>query len=77
MAGQIDYSLYLVTDSTESILGSRDLVDVVEQALLGGGLCAFLLSVNIHSIIPQKCFSIDITSYFNVRARHMVYIGCY
>ncbi|KAF1831256.1 TMP-TENI-domain-containing protein [Decorospora gaudefroyi] len=33
---QVDYSLYLVTDSTEAILGSRDLVKVVEQALLGG-----------------------------------------
>lgn len=33
---KVDYSLYLVTDSTEAILGSRDLVDVVEQALSGG-----------------------------------------
>lgn len=33
---KVDYSLYLVTDSTEAILGSRDLIDVVEQALLGG-----------------------------------------
>jgi hypothetical protein len=33
---EVGYSLYLVTDSTEAILGSRDLVDVVEQALLGG-----------------------------------------
>lgn len=38
MANQADYSLYLVTDSTEAILGSRDLVEVVEQALLGGRL---------------------------------------
>ncbi|KAJ4355699.1 thiamine biosynthetic bifunctional enzyme [Didymosphaeria variabile] len=36
MKDQVDYSLYLVTDSTEAILGSRDLVQVVEQALLGG-----------------------------------------
>lgn len=36
MKDQIDYSLYLVTDSTEAILGSRDLTQVVEQALLGG-----------------------------------------
>jgi thiamine-phosphate diphosphorylase/hydroxyethylthiazole kinase len=33
---QVDYSLYLVTDSTPGILGERELVDVVEQALLGG-----------------------------------------
>lgn len=38
MKHQVDYSLYLVTDSTEAILGSRDLVEVVEQALLGGRL---------------------------------------
>ncbi|KAF9691793.1 hypothetical protein EKO04_010405 [Ascochyta lentis] len=36
MPEQVDYSLYLVTDSTEAILGSRDLVEVVEQALQGG-----------------------------------------
>lgn len=36
MASQVDYSLYLVTDSTEAILGSRDLIEVVEQALQGG-----------------------------------------
>ncbi|KAF1964169.1 TMP-TENI-domain-containing protein [Bimuria novae-zelandiae CBS 107.79] len=36
MKNQVDYSLYLVTDSTEAILGSRDLVEVVEKALLGG-----------------------------------------
>ncbi len=32
----VDYSLYLVTDSTPSILGDRDIVDVVEAALRGG-----------------------------------------
>jgi hypothetical protein len=36
MKDQVDYSLYLVTDSTEAILGARDLVEVVEQALSGG-----------------------------------------
>ncbi|KAF1936798.1 TMP-TENI-domain-containing protein [Clathrospora elynae] len=36
MKSKVDYSLYLVTDSTEAILGSRDLLGVVEQALLGG-----------------------------------------
>lgn len=38
MTGKVDYSLYLVTDSTEAILGSRDLIEVVEQALQGGRL---------------------------------------
>ncbi|KAF2651572.1 TMP-TENI-domain-containing protein [Lophiostoma macrostomum CBS 122681] len=32
----VDYSIYLVTDSTEAILGKRDLGKVVEQALEGG-----------------------------------------
>ncbi|KAL2020255.1 hypothetical protein VTK56DRAFT_8579 [Thermocarpiscus australiensis] len=33
---QVDYSLYLVTDSTPAILGSRSLNHVVEEALKGG-----------------------------------------
>jgi thiamine-phosphate diphosphorylase/hydroxyethylthiazole kinase len=41
MKAQVDYSLYLVTDSTEAILGNRDLIAVVEQALEGGKLCFF------------------------------------
>jgi thiamine-phosphate diphosphorylase/hydroxyethylthiazole kinase len=32
----IDWSLYLVTDSTPAILGNKDIVYVVEQALRGG-----------------------------------------
>jgi len=32
----VDYSLYLVTDSTPAILGSKDLVQVVRQAVAGG-----------------------------------------
>ncbi|KAI8942083.1 hypothetical protein NX059_000181 [Plenodomus lindquistii] len=36
MKHNVDYSLYLVTDSTPAILGDKNLVDVVEQALLGG-----------------------------------------
>jgi thiamine-phosphate diphosphorylase / hydroxyethylthiazole kinase len=32
----VDYSLYLVTDSTPAILGSRDILSVVEDALRGG-----------------------------------------
>lgn len=32
----VDYAVYLVTDSTPAILGSRDLVQVVEAALQGG-----------------------------------------
>ena len=32
----VDYSVYLVTDSTPAILGGRDLCEVVEASLRGG-----------------------------------------
>lgn len=32
----IDLSLYLVTDSTAAVLGDRDLLAIVEEALKGG-----------------------------------------
>lgn len=32
----VDYSLYLVTDNTPAILGSRDLISVVKEAVEGG-----------------------------------------
>ncbi|TGJ82295.1 hypothetical protein E0Z10_g6461 [Xylaria hypoxylon] len=35
----IDYSLYLVTDSTPAILGDKDICEVVEAALRGGVTC--------------------------------------
>lgn len=35
-ASEVDYSLYLVTDSTAAILGDRDLASVVEDACKGG-----------------------------------------
>ncbi|KAI0862740.1 Hydroxyethylthiazole kinase family-domain-containing protein [Xylaria cubensis] len=36
---EIDYSLYLVTDSTPAILGDKDICEVVEAALRGGVTC--------------------------------------
>ncbi|KAI0386247.1 TMP-TENI-domain-containing protein [Hypomontagnella monticulosa] len=36
---QVNYSLYLVTDSTPAILGSADICEVVEAALRGGVTC--------------------------------------
>lgn len=36
MPRSVDYSLYLVTDSTPAILGDASLVDVVRAALEGG-----------------------------------------
>src|SRR4051812_42454413 len=38
----VDYSLYLVTDSTPALLGTRDLVTVVDQAIEGGVTCVQL-----------------------------------
>lgn len=35
----VDYRLYLVTDSTPAILRGRDICDVVEAALRGGVTC--------------------------------------
>lgn len=32
----VDYSLYLVTDSTQAILGDKDLAAVIKQAIEGG-----------------------------------------
>ncbi len=32
----VDYTLYLVTDSTPAILGDKDLVEVVKSAVAGG-----------------------------------------
>ena len=32
----VDYSLYLVTDSTKPVLGDKDLADVVLKAIQGG-----------------------------------------
>lgn len=32
----VDYSVYLVTDSTPAILGNKDLCQVVEESLKGG-----------------------------------------
>lgn len=36
MASKVDYSLYLVTDSTPAILAGKDLVCVVKEAVEGG-----------------------------------------
>ena len=36
MPKNVDYSLYLVTDSTPAILAEKDLVSVVKEAVEGG-----------------------------------------
>lgn len=40
MAMKVDYSLYLVTDSTPAILADKDLVSVVKQAVEGGTMAS-------------------------------------
>lgn len=50
MKHHVDYSLYLVTDSTDAILGSRDLVHVVEQALLGGKYSSSVSPANLSNL---------------------------
>ncbi|KAF1357296.1 TMP-TENI-domain-containing protein [Lizonia empirigonia] len=64
MANQVDYSLYLVTDSTEAILGSRDLVEVVEQALQG--------VKKLH----EKCKQHNIPLLINDRVDVAIAVGC-
>lgn len=39
----VDYSLYLVTDSTPAILDGKDLVSVVKDAVAGGSHHACIL----------------------------------
>ena len=50
MKTKIDYSLYLVTDSSKSILGNRRLEDVVSQAIDGGEFLRLILFK--HLILP-------------------------
>lgn len=44
----VDYSLYLVTDSTPAILGDKDLVSVVRDAIAGGRLVLHHISSSAH-----------------------------
>ncbi|KAH8724343.1 Hydroxyethylthiazole kinase family-domain-containing protein [Phaeosphaeriaceae sp. PMI808] len=55
MKDQVDYSLYLVTDSTEAILGSRDLVHVVEQALAGAHNVPLLINDRVDVALAVRC----------------------
>ena len=43
----VNYALYLVTDSSEAILGKKNLVEVVEKAIRGGWLLISLLRVSL------------------------------
>ncbi|KAG9189223.1 thiamine-phosphate diphosphorylase / hydroxyethylthiazole kinase [Alternaria panax] len=85
MAGQkVDYSLYLVTDSTEAILGSRDLVDVVEQALLGGVTIVQYrdktsdtgVLISTAKKLHEKCKAHNIPFLINDRVDVALAVGC-
>ena len=65
---KIDYSLYLVTDSTSAILGDRDLVEVVEAALKGGAtICQFRDKVSDTAILVSTAQRLHaVTRRYNV-----------
>lgn len=81
---EIDYSLYLVTDSTPTILGDRDIAEVVEQALRGGVTCvqyrdktsdtAILISVarKLHDVTKKY----NVPLLINDRADVALAVGC-
>ena len=66
----VDYSLYLVTDNTPAILGSRDFVTVVKEAVAGGAnimLCFYsshvlisLVGVTILQLRDKTSETIDL-----------------
>ncbi|EMD85697.1 hypothetical protein COCC4DRAFT_207730 [Bipolaris maydis ATCC 48331] len=85
MSGQeVDYSLYLVTDSTEAILGSRNLVDVVEHALVGGVTIVQYrdktsdtgLLISTAKALHQRCKAHGIPLVINDRVDVALAVGC-
>ncbi|EFQ86284.1 hypothetical protein PTT_18545 [Pyrenophora teres f. teres 0-1] len=81
---KVDYSLYLVTDSTEAILGSRDLADVVEQALSGGVTIVQYrdktsdtgLLISTAKKLHEKCKAHGIPLVINDRVDVALAVGC-
>lgn len=45
-SAEVDYSLYLVTDSTPAVLGNKDLVAVVKAAVEGGRFNLHIMPIN-------------------------------
>ncbi|KAF1847318.1 TMP-TENI-domain-containing protein [Cucurbitaria berberidis CBS 394.84] len=84
MKDQVNYSLYLVTDSTEAILGSRDLVEVVEQALLGGVTIVQYrdkssdtgILISTAKKLHEKCKQHNIPLLINDRVDVALAVGC-
>ncbi|KAF2015292.1 TMP-TENI-domain-containing protein [Aaosphaeria arxii CBS 175.79] len=80
----VDYSLYLVTDSTPAILGDRDLVEVVEQALQGGVTIVQLREktadtgelIKIGKALHEKCKQHGIPLLINDRVDVALAVGC-
>lgn len=84
MKSQTDYSLYLVTDSTEAILGNRDLVDVADQALQGGVTIVQYrdktsdtgLLISIAKALHTKCRQYNVPLIINDRVDVALAVGC-
>ncbi|KAF1917336.1 Hydroxyethylthiazole kinase family-domain-containing protein [Ampelomyces quisqualis] len=84
MKDQVDYSLYLVTDSTEAILGSRDLVEVVELALSGGVTIVQYRDktsdtghlISVAKQLHEKCKARGIPLLINDRVDVALAVGC-
>ncbi|KAH9867868.1 hypothetical protein IAQ61_007172 [Plenodomus lingam] len=84
MKDKADYSLYLVTDSTKPILGDRDLVHVVEQALLGGVTLVQYRDktsdtgalISTARAIHEKCKAHNIPLLVNDRVDVALAVGC-
>ncbi|PVI04618.1 TMP-TENI-domain-containing protein [Periconia macrospinosa] len=84
MKPEVDYSLYLVTDSTEAILGNRDLISVVEQALQGGVTIVQYrdktsdtgVLIRIARALHEKCKQYSIPLIINDRVDVALAVGC-
>ncbi|KAJ4298170.1 thiamine biosynthetic bifunctional enzyme [Kalmusia sp. IMI 367209] len=84
MKPQVDYSLYLVTDSTEAILGTRELVEVVEQALHGGVTVVQFRDktsdtgdlIRIAKALYEKCRQHNVPLIINDRVDVALAVGC-
>ena len=80
----VDYSVYLVTDSTPAILGDKDLCHVVEAALRGGVTCVqYRDKTSDQSLVIETARRLhDITQKYHVpllindRVDVAVEIGC-
>ncbi|KAL5117575.1 thiamine biosynthetic bifunctional enzyme [Pleosporales sp. CAS-2024a] len=84
MKDHVDYSLYLVTDSTHALLGARDVAEVVDQAVAGGvtmvqyrdktGDTALLVATAKR--LHEKCKAHNVPLLVNDRVDVALAVGC-